>query len=93
MKFDSVKPMRSIEACNAVSDHVAVLERREGSSPGVQFSSTVETGADNVADHLCRPNEVTCGGSWRVDPVWVAAGDFDEITRLTSDAIGAVRAA
>ena len=75
-----------------VSGGVAMLKALSGPYRNVRFVPTGGIGAGNVADYLRLPNVLACGGSWMVDPARIAAGDFDEITRLTKEAIAAIRA-
>ncbi|MCB1329203.1 MAG: bifunctional 4-hydroxy-2-oxoglutarate aldolase/2-dehydro-3-deoxy-phosphogluconate aldolase [Maritimibacter sp.] len=74
------------------SGGVAMLKALKGPYPGIRFVPTGGVGAGNVADYLRLPNVVACGGSWMVDPVRIAAGDFDAIIRLTREAMDVVRA-
>lgn len=56
---------------------------------GVQFVPTGGVSASNLADYLALPNVAAVGGSWMVAADLVSAGDFDEITRLTREAVAA----
>jgi 2-dehydro-3-deoxyphosphogluconate aldolase/(4S)-4-hydroxy-2-oxoglutarate aldolase len=55
--------------------------------PDVQFLPTGGIGPDNLSSYLSLPNVVACGGSWMVAPSLISAGDFDSVTRLTSEAL------
>jgi len=57
----------------------------------VQFVPTGGVSASNLADYLAVPNVVACGGSWMAPAKLVAAGRFDEISRLTAEAIEIAR--
>lgn len=59
---------------------------------GVRFVPTGGVSTSNLADYLALPNVVAVGGSWMVDAKMVAAGDFDEVGRLTADAVAAAAA-
>ncbi len=58
---------------------------------GVKFIPTGGINQDNLADYLAQPSVHCCGGSWLVKANLISAGRFDEITRLTRDAMSVVR--
>jgi 2-dehydro-3-deoxyphosphogluconate aldolase/(4S)-4-hydroxy-2-oxoglutarate aldolase len=58
----------------------------------VKFIPTGGISQDNLADYLAHPSVHCCGGSWLVKASLITAGRFDEITRLTRDALSVVRA-
>jgi 2-dehydro-3-deoxyphosphogluconate aldolase/(4S)-4-hydroxy-2-oxoglutarate aldolase len=58
---------------------------------GVKFIPTGGINQDNLADYLAHPSVHCCGGSWLVKANLISAGKFDEITRLTRDAVSLVR--
>lgn len=55
----------------------------------VKFLPTGGVNLDNLGDYLSLPNVVAAGGSWMVPADAVAAGDFDTVTRLCSEAVAA----
>jgi 2-dehydro-3-deoxyphosphogluconate aldolase/(4S)-4-hydroxy-2-oxoglutarate aldolase len=55
--------------------------------PGVRFIPTGGVSASNLADYLAFPKTFACGGSWMVKKDLIAAGKFDEITRLARQAV------
>jgi 2-dehydro-3-deoxyphosphogluconate aldolase / (4S)-4-hydroxy-2-oxoglutarate aldolase len=57
----------------------------------VRFVPTGGISPANLAGYLALPQVIACGGSWMVRPELIAAGDFDEVTRLTRAAIGIAR--
>jgi 2-dehydro-3-deoxyphosphogluconate aldolase / (4S)-4-hydroxy-2-oxoglutarate aldolase len=57
---------------------------------GVRFVPTGGITAANLGAYLELPSVVAVGGSWLVSPKLIAAGKFDEITRLTEEAVSAV---
>jgi 2-dehydro-3-deoxyphosphogluconate aldolase/(4S)-4-hydroxy-2-oxoglutarate aldolase len=57
---------------------------------GIKFIPTGGINRDNLADYLALPSVHCCGGSWLVKADLIAAGRFDEITRLTRDAVSLV---
>jgi 2-dehydro-3-deoxyphosphogluconate aldolase/(4S)-4-hydroxy-2-oxoglutarate aldolase len=58
---------------------------------GVKFIPTGGITQDNLADYLALPSVHCCGGSWLVKASLISAGKFDEITRLTQEALAVVR--
>jgi 2-dehydro-3-deoxyphosphogluconate aldolase/(4S)-4-hydroxy-2-oxoglutarate aldolase len=54
---------------------------------GVKFVPTGGLNAQNLADYLKLPMVFACGGSWFVKANLISAGEFDEITRLTKEAV------
>jgi 2-dehydro-3-deoxyphosphogluconate aldolase/(4S)-4-hydroxy-2-oxoglutarate aldolase len=57
----------------------------------VKFIPTGGVNAKNLADYLAQPMVHCCGGSWPVKADLISAGKFDEITRLTQEAVSIVR--
>jgi 2-dehydro-3-deoxyphosphogluconate aldolase/(4S)-4-hydroxy-2-oxoglutarate aldolase len=53
----------------------------------MRFIPTGGISAANLRDYLALPSVVAAGGSWMVAPALVAAGRYDEIRRLTADAV------
>ncbi|KAB0677985.1 bifunctional 4-hydroxy-2-oxoglutarate aldolase/2-dehydro-3-deoxy-phosphogluconate aldolase [Aureimonas leprariae] len=56
--------------------------------PQVRFCPTGGVSPANVRDYLSLPNVVCVGGSWIAPKDAVAAGRFDEVTRLAREAAG-----
>ncbi len=54
---------------------------------GVKFIPTGGITSANLVDYLKVPVVAAVGGSWMVDKSLVAAGEWDEITRLTREAL------
>lgn len=52
----------------------------------VSFMPTGGVSPANLADYLALPSVVACGGSWLTPAERIAAGDFESITRLASEA-------
>lgn len=46
--------------------------------------------ANNINDYLAIPRVVACGGSWMVDKGMIARGEWQEIGRLTKEAVALV---
>jgi 2-dehydro-3-deoxyphosphogluconate aldolase / (4S)-4-hydroxy-2-oxoglutarate aldolase len=59
----------------------------------VRFLATGGINASNLPSYLQHRAIAACGGSWMVDPKLVCAKQFDEIERLTREAVRIVEAA
>ncbi|MGA9347475.1 MAG: bifunctional 4-hydroxy-2-oxoglutarate aldolase/2-dehydro-3-deoxy-phosphogluconate aldolase [Anaerolineae bacterium] len=70
---------------------IAVLKAISAPYRGVKFIPTGGISKDNLADYLTLPSVHCCGGSWLVKASLISAGKFDEITRLTQEAVSIVR--
>jgi 2-dehydro-3-deoxyphosphogluconate aldolase/(4S)-4-hydroxy-2-oxoglutarate aldolase len=55
--------------------------------PQLRFVPTGGVNADNLGDYLGLQPVLAVGGSWMVEKSLVTAGDWDEITRRTRDAV------
>jgi len=53
----------------------------------MRFIPTGGIGPDNLVEYLSFPRVLACGGSWMVKSDLIAAGDFNQITRLTREAV------
>lgn len=53
----------------------------------VKFIPTGGVNADNLNDYLAFNKVLACGGSWMVKGDLIKAGNFEEITRLTKEAV------
>ena len=53
----------------------------------IKFMPTGGISPDNINDYLSFDRVIACGGSWMVNPSLIKAGNFDEITRLTKEAM------
>jgi len=69
---------------------IATLKAIAAPYGGVKFIPTGGINQDNLADYLAQPSVHCCGGSWLVKAKLVTAGAFDEITRLTQEAVAIV---
>jgi len=54
---------------------------------GIQFIPTGGINAANLVSYLTLKNVIACGGSWMVKGELISAGKFEEITRLTAEAV------
>jgi 2-dehydro-3-deoxyphosphogluconate aldolase / (4S)-4-hydroxy-2-oxoglutarate aldolase len=55
--------------------------------PEARFVPTGGLSAENAGDYLALPQVVAVGGSWMVAPSLLAAGKWDEVERLTAEAL------
>nr|XP_061803721.1 KHG/KDPG aldolase-like [Nerophis lumbriciformis] len=53
----------------------------------LRFMPTGGVSAANLADFLALPSVLACGGSWLTPKAAIADGNYDEITRLASEAV------
>ena len=68
-----------------------VLKAIGGPYKTVKFIPTGGINSDNLAEYLSHPIVHACGGSWLVKSLLIADSRFDEITRLTQEAVDIVR--
>jgi 2-dehydro-3-deoxyphosphogluconate aldolase/(4S)-4-hydroxy-2-oxoglutarate aldolase len=54
---------------------------------GIRFIPTGGINAANLISYLSLKNVIACGGSWMVKGELISAGKFEEITRLTAEAV------
>lgn len=72
---------------------IPFLKALAGPYGGMRFVPTGGVGPKNLVDYLRLPAVLACGGSWMVDPKLVRDGRFDEITRLTAEAVALAQTA
>lgn len=72
---------------------VKALQSLSGPFPQVRFVPTGGINATNLGAYLALPRVVACGGSWMVEKTLIAAGNFEEITRRTADAMKLIKPA
>ncbi|WP_121158752.1 bifunctional 4-hydroxy-2-oxoglutarate aldolase/2-dehydro-3-deoxy-phosphogluconate aldolase [Micromonospora pisi] len=58
----------------------------------VRFIPTGGVNTSNLSDYLANPSVLAVGGTWMVAPALLAAGRWDEVTRLTAAAVSAAHA-
>lgn len=75
----------------ALSGGPNALKQFGGLFPGLKFCPTGGVNVDNVNDYLRLKNVVCVGGSWVSPDALINAKNWAEITRLTSEAIAAVK--
>jgi 2-dehydro-3-deoxyphosphogluconate aldolase/(4S)-4-hydroxy-2-oxoglutarate aldolase len=61
--------------------------------PEARFVPTGGLSAENAGDYLALPQVVAVGGSWMVAPSLLAVGKWDEVERLTAEALALGRPA
>ncbi len=66
---------------------VKMIQALAGPFSGIQFIPTGGISADNLKDYLKLSCVLACGGSWMVKSSLLNAGRFDEITRLSAEAV------
>ncbi|MFO1067627.1 MAG: bifunctional 4-hydroxy-2-oxoglutarate aldolase/2-dehydro-3-deoxy-phosphogluconate aldolase [Geminicoccaceae bacterium] len=74
------------------SGGVAFLKALTGPYAGMRFVPTGGIGPRNLRDYLALPAVLACGGSWMVEASLVRAGRFDEVARLTAEAVALAKA-
>ncbi len=69
------------------SGGIAKIKAMSAPYTGVKFMPTGGISAKNLKDYLDFNKIVACGGSWMVKGELINAGEFDEIKRLTREAV------
>ncbi len=59
----------------------------------LQVMPTGGIGTHNIRDYLALKNVIACGGSWMVEKTLLAAQNWEEIARLSREAVALVQAA
>lgn len=70
---------------------VKMLQALSGPYHQLRFVPTGGIGPDNLRAYLALPQVLACGGSWMVKSELISGGRFDEITRLTREAVRKLR--
>lgn len=70
----------------------AMVRALAGPFPDVRFVPTGGIGPAEATAYLALPSVLAVGGSWMVPRAALAAGRFDEVTRLVARAVAAVTA-
>lgn len=81
MKFFPAKQFGGIETIKAFS----------APFPMMHFMPTGGINASNILDYLAVKSVIACGGSWMVKGSLINDGKFDEIARLTKEAVELVK--
>ena len=66
------------------------IKALSGPFPNMKFMPTGGVSASNIKEYLANPKIIACGGSWMVKDTLVKEGKFDEIERLTREAVALV---
>ena len=70
---------------------VKTLKAFHGPYRSLRFMPTGGVSTANLADYLSLPYVIACGGSWMVKGDMIAAGRFDEITRIAAETVQLVK--
>ena len=63
------------------------MKALSGPFPQMRFMPTGGVNASNLKDFLAFKKIIAVGGSWMVKGELINAGNWDEITRLTAEAV------
>jgi 2-dehydro-3-deoxyphosphogluconate aldolase/(4S)-4-hydroxy-2-oxoglutarate aldolase len=74
------------------SGGLKLLKALSGPYGGIRFMPTGGITAKNLIDYLAFDRVLACGGTWMVETALISAGRFDEITRLTREAVDLIAA-
>ncbi|MDR2176014.1 MAG: bifunctional 4-hydroxy-2-oxoglutarate aldolase/2-dehydro-3-deoxy-phosphogluconate aldolase [Synergistaceae bacterium] len=69
------------------SGGLEMLKAFAGPYGSIKYIPTGGIGTKNMVDYLSFPKVLAVGGSWMVKPELIAAGKYDEITRLCREAV------
>ncbi|TWT49386.1 putative KHG/KDPG aldolase [Rubripirellula amarantea] len=70
---------------------VKMIKTLQGPYGDMRFIPTGGINASNIASYLSLSSVLACGGSWMVKPELISSGSFDEIQRLTAEAVSSCR--
>jgi 2-dehydro-3-deoxyphosphogluconate aldolase/(4S)-4-hydroxy-2-oxoglutarate aldolase len=71
----------------------AAIKAMSAPFPGISFLPSGGVGPDNLSDYLALPCVPAVSGSWMVDPGLIRSADWAEVTRRSTAAVDAARAA
>jgi 2-dehydro-3-deoxyphosphogluconate aldolase/(4S)-4-hydroxy-2-oxoglutarate aldolase len=71
----------------------ALIKALAAPFPDARFVPTGGLNRENAAGYLALPQVLAIGGSWMVAPQLLSAGDWDEVERLTREALALGQAA
>jgi len=69
------------------SGGLSLLKSMSAPYTGIKFIPTGGINQDNLCSYLSNNKVLACGGSWMVKPELISSGNFDEITRITKEAV------
>lgn len=67
------------------------IKALSGPFPNIRFMPTGGINAENICEYLASPKVIACGGSWMVKDSLIREGNFEEIQRLTKEAVALVK--
>ncbi len=70
---------------------VAMIKSLSSVFRDVTFMPTGGVSTANLKDYLALPSVLACGGSWLTPAAAIAAGDYDQITKLAREALAVAR--
>jgi 2-dehydro-3-deoxyphosphogluconate aldolase/(4S)-4-hydroxy-2-oxoglutarate aldolase len=74
-----------------LSGGTKMLKILEGPYPDVRFVPTGGINNETLIEYLKLSNVIACGGSWIVKKESISAGKFDEIKKLTKEAVSLIK--
>jgi 2-dehydro-3-deoxyphosphogluconate aldolase/(4S)-4-hydroxy-2-oxoglutarate aldolase len=80
LKFFPAEPLGGLKTLKALA----------GPYTSVMFYPTGGIGPENISEYAAYDRVFACGGSWMVKPELIGARRFDEITRLSKEAVDLV---
>ena len=72
------------------SGGLPLLKSMSAPYTGIKFIPTGGINQNNLCSYLSDNKVHACGGSWMVKPELISSGNFDDITRLTKEAISTI---
>lgn len=66
------------------------IKALSGPFPQIRFMPTGGINSGNIKEYLGNPKIIACGGSWMVKDSLIQEGRFDEIERLTAEAVSLI---
>ena len=69
------------------SGGLALLKSMSAPYTGIKFIPTGGINLNNLTSYLSNKKVLACGGSWMVKADLISSGNFDEITRITQEAV------
>jgi len=69
------------------SGGLSLLKSMSAPYTGIKFIPTGGINQDNLCSYLSNNKVLACGGSWMVKTDLISSGNFNEITRLTKEAV------
>jgi 2-dehydro-3-deoxyphosphogluconate aldolase / (4S)-4-hydroxy-2-oxoglutarate aldolase len=70
---------------------IATLKAISAPYRGIRFIPTGGINTNNLCHYLRLPSVYACGGSWIAPPKLISSGSFEEITKLTREALDLIR--